>query len=140
MHKTMVFYNTLEVQMIFLFTCLGTKYIFWCLGYDIVHGGRRKGNTLFWNYCTISVTTLALGLRPRQEGCKVMGQEGTPRSHFTCSRECKECEGMNPHTPKGTPMLGVEVPKDSRIFKARLQGTKFTALKNYLYHWKAIEV
>jgi hypothetical protein len=41
-------------------------------------------------------------------------QGGRPRSrpgsHITYSRECKEsreCEGMNPHTPKWTPTLGV---------------------------------
>jgi hypothetical protein len=31
-------------------------------------------------------------------------------NHITCSRECKECEGMNPHTPKWTPIVGVRVP------------------------------
>jgi hypothetical protein len=41
------------------------------------------------------------GCRPRER----------PKSHITCSRECKECEGMNLHTPKWTPMLGVGVPK-----------------------------
>jgi hypothetical protein len=77
----------------------------------------------------LDVTTLALGSRPRQGGCKVTGQEGTPGSHFTCSRECKECEGMNPHTPKGTPMLGVGLPEDSQIFKAQLQGPNSSPLR-----------
>jgi hypothetical protein len=36
----------------------------------------------------------------RLRGC---GPRSRPGSHITCSRECKEsreCEGMNPHTPK----------------------------------------
>jgi hypothetical protein len=43
----------------------------------------------------------------RLRGC---GPRSRPESHITCSRECKkckECEGVNPHTPKWTPMLGV---------------------------------
>jgi hypothetical protein len=51
----------------------------------------------------------------------------------------KECEGLDPHTPKGTPILGVGVLMDSRMFRERLQGLKPNGLKNYLYHWKAIE-
>ncbi len=47
---------------------------------------------------------------------------------------------INTHTPKWTPMLGVEVPVDSQNFRKRLQRVKLLALKNFLYHWKAIEV
>jgi hypothetical protein len=36
----------------------------------------------------------------------------------------KECEGINPHTPKGAPILGVKVPVDSRIFREQLPGSK----------------
>jgi hypothetical protein len=42
------------------------------------------------------------------EGC---GPRGRPRSHFTCSQECKKCEGMNLHTHKWSPMLGIGAPK-----------------------------
>ncbi len=31
-----------------------------------------------------------------------------------------KCEGMNPHTPKATPILGDRVPVDSPIFRRRL--------------------
>jgi hypothetical protein len=50
----------------------------------------------------------------------------------------RECEGIGPHTPKGTPTLGIGVLVDSRMFKERLQGIKtqwieefFTSLKIY---------
>jgi hypothetical protein len=36
----------------------------------------------------------------------------------------RKCEGMNPHTPKGVPTLGVRVPVDSQMFKKQLQGSK----------------
>jgi hypothetical protein len=41
------------------------------------------------------------------QGCEPRGK---PRSHITCSRECKECEGMNLDTPKWIPIMGVGVP------------------------------
>jgi hypothetical protein len=47
----------------------------------------------------LPVATLALGLRPRQRGYKGAGQEEAG-SQITYSQECKECEGMSPHTPK----------------------------------------
>jgi hypothetical protein len=52
-----------------------------------------------------------LGLATKARGLQGCGPKKGPRSHFTCSRECKKFEGMNPHTPKGTSMLGVGVPK-----------------------------
>jgi hypothetical protein len=51
----------------------------------------------------------------------------------------RECGGIDPHTPKGTPTLGIEVPIDSWIFRVRLQGLKPIALKSYLYQQKIIE-
>ncbi len=70
------------------------------------------------------------------QGCGPRRRSG---SHFTCSWEWKECEGMNPHTPKGTPMLGVGISKGLLIFRAQFQGSKPIALKISLYHWKDIE-
>jgi hypothetical protein len=61
---------------------------------QMVHGCRNP---------SIRLATKARRLR----GC---GPRSRPGSHITRSRECKEsreCEGMNPHTPKWTPMLGV---------------------------------
>jgi len=70
---------------------------------------------------------------------KVAGQEGSMGVMPHVPRSVRECEGINPHTPKGTPTLGVEVPVDSRIFKEQLQGSKPNGLKTSLYHWKVIE-
>jgi hypothetical protein len=38
--------------------------------------------------------------RDQGKGLQGCGLRGRPESHFTCSWECKECEGMNPHTHK----------------------------------------
>jgi hypothetical protein len=51
-----------------------------------------------------SVVTLTLGL----QGCEPKKKLG---SHLTCSQECKKCGGMNPHTPKWTPIVGIWSPK-----------------------------
>jgi len=50
----------------------------------------------------------------------------------------RECEGIDPHTPKGTPTLGVRIPMDSQIFRGRLQGSKLDGLRSSLYHWKSL--
>jgi len=44
---------------------------------------------------------------------KVAGQEGSSGIMSHVIGSVRECEGINPHTPKGTPPLGVGVPMDS---------------------------
>jgi len=48
----------------------------------------------------------------KAKACKVAGQEGssrvTPHAHVSV----RNCEGMNPHTHKGTSTLGVGVLVD----------------------------
>jgi len=81
-----------------------------------------------------TVTTLALGSRPRQRGCKVAGQEKArelrqkeaQESHYILPwvlESVRVYEGVNPHTPKATPTLGDGVLVDSRNFRERLQGS-----------------
>jgi hypothetical protein len=78
------------------------------------------------------------GLVIKARVCKGAGQERSPgiASHVPGSVE--ECEGMNPHTPKGTLTLGVGVSVDSQIFRKQLQGSKTIGLRRSLYHWKAL--
>ncbi len=63
---------------------------------------------------------LSLGLATKARACKNEGQEGSMGVTFHAPKNAKECEGMNPHTPKGTPTLGVGVPVDSQILRERL--------------------
>jgi hypothetical protein len=55
----------------------------------------------------------SLGLTTKARGCKVAGQKRKLENE-------KKCEGMNPHTTKGAPTLGIGVPMDSRMFRERL--------------------
>ncbi len=75
----------------------------------------------------------------RQRGCKVAGEEEAwelrqkkaRESHHTLSgvlESVKECERMNIHTPKATPILGDGVPVDSQNFKEGLQGSNLNGL------------
>jgi len=51
----------------------------------------------------------SLGLTTKAKGYRVVGQEGSPRVMPHALGSARECEGMDPHTPKGTPTLGVRV-------------------------------
>ncbi len=53
---------------------------------------------LFESLETLDVATLTLG-RDQGKGLQGCRSRKRPGSHITYSRECKECEGMNPHTP-----------------------------------------
>jgi len=55
-----------------------------------------------------------LGLTTKARGCKVTGQKGSPGVMPHALGSARECEGIGPHTPKGTPTLGVGLPVDSR--------------------------
>jgi hypothetical protein len=60
----------------------------------------------------------SLGFVTKTRACKVAGQEGTSRIMLHAPGSAREYEGIDPHTPKGTPTLGIGVLVDSRMFKA----------------------
>jgi hypothetical protein len=60
-------------------------------------------------------------------------------SHTHTFESVRECEGMNSHTPKWTPALGVGVPINSQIFIERFEGSKLIVLNSFLFHWKAFK-
>jgi hypothetical protein len=76
----------------------------------------------------------SLGLVTKARGCKVAGQEKSPGVMSHSPGNARKCEGIDLHTPKGTPTLGVGVPVDSQIFKGKFQGSKLNGLKSSLYH------
>jgi hypothetical protein len=65
-----------------------------------------------------NVMTLTLGLQPKQRHGKVWAENAAWESHLH-SLNVKKCEEMNPHIPKWTPTLGVEVLMESQIFKGQ---------------------
>jgi hypothetical protein len=78
-----------------------------------------------------------LGLRPRQGLAR-----GRPKGSLGVTSHApgsvRACEGINPHTPKGAPTLGIGVLVNFQIFKEQLQGSKPNGLRSSLYHWKAL--
>jgi len=53
----------------------------------------------------------------KARGCKVASQEGSLGVMPHAPRSARECEGIGPHIPKGTPILGIGVSVDSQMFK-----------------------
>jgi hypothetical protein len=62
----------------------------------------------------------SLGLITKARACESVGQVWSPWVTFHAHGSSRECEGMNPHTPKWVPILGVEVPMNFQIFKEQL--------------------
>jgi hypothetical protein len=45
---------------------------------------------------------LNLGLMTKVRGLQRCGSKVKSRSHISCSRECRKCEGKNPHSQMGS--------------------------------------
>jgi hypothetical protein len=83
----------------------------------------------------------SLGLATKAKACKVVGQEGSKKEARVTSRalgSVKECEGMNPHTPKWIPIMGIGVPNGRLNLQKEIAGVKthqfeglFISLNNY---------
>jgi len=71
----------------------------------------------------------SLGLTTKARACKVAGQEGSLGIMMHAPGSARECEGIDPHTPKG---IGVLV--DFQMFREKLQGAKPNGLRSSLYH------
>jgi hypothetical protein len=69
---------------------------------------------------------------------KGAGQKWSSRITSYAPRSVGKCEGLNLHTPKLAPTLGVKVSMDSQIFREQLHGSKPIRSKISLYHWKII--
>jgi hypothetical protein len=93
------------------------------------------------HHCILFCHNPSLGLATKARACKVAGQEGSLGVTSCAPGSAKECEGMNPHTPKWTPIVGeLESQMDSQIFIQRLQGSKPIILNNFLYHSKTLRM
>jgi hypothetical protein len=73
---------------------------------------------MLWEQQIDGVTTLTLGSQPRQKlATKIKVWKGEGREcnlgiTFTLPKSVRECEGMNPHTRKWAPTLGIGVLMD----------------------------
>jgi hypothetical protein len=68
----------------------------------------------------LSCRNPSLGLVTKVRGCKVAGKGGSLGVMPHAPGSVRECEGIDPYTPKATPTLGIGVLVDSRMFKERL--------------------
>jgi hypothetical protein len=85
------------------------------------------------------VATLALGLWPRQGLARLWAKKEDRELHLMLMRVQKSVREWTLTLPSEIPILRVEVPMNSWIFRGRLQGSKPIGLKSSLYHWKSIE-
>jgi hypothetical protein len=69
-------------------------------------------------YCNPS-----LGLTTKARSCEGASQKWSLGVTLHALGSVGECEGMNFHTSKWAPILGMGVPMDSQIFKGWLQGS-----------------
>jgi hypothetical protein len=67
------------------------------------------------------VGTLTLGLRPKQ-GLAGGRAKRKPGVTFHAPGNVRKCEGINSHTPKRAPTLGVGVPMDFQILESDFRG------------------
>jgi hypothetical protein len=67
---------------------------------------------------------LSLGLATKARACKGAGQGWSPRVTSHAPGSVKECEGMNPHTPKWTPISGIRVPNGLPNLQRAIAGVK----------------
>jgi hypothetical protein len=79
------------------------------------------------------------GLMTKARAYKGAGHEWSPWITFHALGSVGKCDGMNPHTFKWVPTLGVGLSMDFWIFKRQFQRSKFIGLKISIYHWKALE-
>jgi hypothetical protein len=79
-----------------------------------------------------------LKLTTKVRACKSANREWSLGVTFHVPENVGGCEGMNPHTSKWAPTLGVGGPMDFQIFREQLQRSKFIELKISLYHWKSL--
>ncbi len=77
---------------------------------------------------------LSPGLATKARGWKVAGQEGDLGIISHAPMSAKSVRAWTLTLPSEFPCWELESQKDSRIFRALLQGSKPISLKNYLYY------
>jgi hypothetical protein len=86
----------------------------------------------------IYVTTLTLTCDQSKvfEWCESRVQ---PKNHIQILENVEKCEGMNSHTPKWAPILGIEIFNGLSNLQNTISKVKLIGLKSFLYHWKFFE-
>jgi hypothetical protein len=128
---------------------LNAKWASWALGLDgLTEVKSNLSLSVMWLSLTLCLSDFThkcecftchnpnLGFAIKARACKGVGQKGSSRVTSHAPRSVRECEGMNLHTPKWVPILGVRISMDFQIFKKQLQRSKPIWLRSSFYHWK----
>ncbi len=117
------FWKHWSIKMLFQFFMDGNKlfiYLLECWYFELgqLFKPLQIHSFLLWNFVfwIKVITTLALGSQPRQ-GLARLRAKRKPGSEG-------KCEGMNPHTPKGTSTLGVWSPDGFPKLQRAIAGVK----------------
>jgi hypothetical protein len=86
----------------------------------IEYTNRKKIIRLGVYFKYINCYNLNFGLVTKARAYKGANQKWSQGVTFHTPWSVGECEGMNPHTPKWAPILGIRLQMDSRIFKEGL--------------------
>jgi hypothetical protein len=89
---------------------------------------RAKFNQFNWKTCNdlkrlqvdLECCNPNLGLVIKAKACKVASQKWSPGIKIHAPINVGQCEGMNLHTPKWAPTLGIGIPMDFQFFKEKL--------------------
>jgi len=89
------------------------------------------GNATMPHWCKhLHCHDLNLGFVTKAKVCKGANWKWSMGVIFYVLKSVGDCEGINPHTPRWAPTLGVGVPMDFRIFRKQFQGSKLIELKS----------
>jgi hypothetical protein len=107
-----------------------TLYCFPCFSLLVVHPKLQP--QIIMKYEGFMCRNPSLGLTTKARACKVAGQEGSLGVTFHAPRGAKKCEGMNPHIPMWTPILGIRLPN----FQREIVGVKTHWIEVFLISLK----
>jgi hypothetical protein len=115
-----MFFETLFSTSLFPFWNLNT-----ILKYESSQGSMHNWVDHFGCHAIqLCYRNLSFWLMTKVKACKDAGQKGIPGVTLHAPMSAKECEGMNLHTPKWTPILGVGVPNGFPSLERAIAGVK----------------
>jgi hypothetical protein len=79
----------------------------------------------------------SLGFTTKAKAWKGAGQEGNLEGRSHVPKNAKVCEGMNPHTPKWTLIMGVGVPNELPNLHRTIARVKIQWIEDFLISLKS---
>jgi hypothetical protein len=95
---------------------------------------KQSPISMVFHYCRNSRFWLT-----KTRAYKGAGQKGSLRVTSHAPRSAKECENVNPHTPKWIPILGVQIPNGFLNFQKAIIGVKIHWITTFIIIGKLLE-